>query len=151
MARIELMKNPNLRAASDTLKSNISGTWKSPRSELQATPLNRSMPNQKGGHDWRRKSWTKLAQTKTRSPRSGKNKRQNRTPQAGNKNSFFIEIQIVYSSKSQRSPPSLPHLIIRNINFRSWLTNPRLKTKNVRSGEITISLLPLGPIYRTSQ
>jgi hypothetical protein len=93
----------------------------------------------------------KLAQPKTRSPRSGKNKRQNRTPQTGNKNSFFIEIQIVYSSKSQRSPPSLPHLIISNINFRSWLTNPRLKTKNVRSGEITISLLPLGPIYRTNQ
>jgi hypothetical protein len=31
---IELTKNPNLGAADDTLKSNISGTWKSPRSEL---------------------------------------------------------------------------------------------------------------------
>jgi hypothetical protein len=31
---IELAKNPNLGAADDTLKSNISGTWKSPRSEL---------------------------------------------------------------------------------------------------------------------
>jgi hypothetical protein len=60
---------------------------------------------------------------------------------------------MIYKSESQRSPPTLPHLIIRNINFRSWLTlsNPKLRVCKMKARSASQPPTPLGPIYRSNQ
>jgi hypothetical protein len=51
---------------------------------------------------------------------------------------FSIEIQTRFTSKTQRSPPFLPHLIIGTRKFGSWLRNAN------ENREVEMSPLPLG-------
>jgi hypothetical protein len=68
------------------------------------------------------------------------------------KPNFLLKSKRDSKSEIQRSPPSLPHLLIGTKNFRSWLTTPRLKTENISSREVAMrDHYPLGLIYRLNQ
>jgi hypothetical protein len=62
--------------------------------------------------------------------------------QKGKNKSHHMKHKYLNYSESKRSQSSLPHLIIKNTKFRSWLTNPNLKKCKSKLAEVAISHQP---------